>query len=79
VRGVFDTVAAVTGIRHEPATAPYYTDAGALSKVYGRPPTLILGPGEPEQAHQTDEYCLISRVEECMAIFTAIAQSWCGL
>lgn len=79
VKSVFAVIADVTGVRYEPTTATYYTDAGALSKAYGRPPTLILGPGEPEIAHQTDEYCLIDRLEEATAAFTEIAKRWCGL
>lgn len=75
---VFDVIASITGARHEPSIAPYYTDAGTLAKAYGRPPTLILGPGEPHMAHQTDEYCLISRLEEGTAAFTEIARAWCG-
>jgi succinyl-diaminopimelate desuccinylase len=79
VQSVFDLIADITGVRHEAAIAPYFTDAGALSQAFGRPPTLILGPGEPEMAHQTDGYCLISRLEEGTAAFTEIARRWCGI
>ncbi len=79
VEGIFDLIAEITGVRHQPAIAPYFTDACALSQAFGRPPTLILGPGEPEMAHQTDEYCVIARLEEGTAAFTEIAQRWCGI
>ncbi len=59
--------------------ATYYTDAGELKPGMGNPPTVILGPGEPAQAHQTDEYCTISRVEEAEAIYAEAVARWCGL
>lgn len=73
------TAARITGAPPRVEAAPYFTDACALQPAYGGAPTLILGPGEPEQAHQTDEYCLISRIREAEAIFCAIASQWCGL
>ncbi|MEO5590374.1 MAG: M20 family metallopeptidase, partial [Gemmatimonadaceae bacterium] len=57
VRSVFANVESVTGTVPEIRTAPYFTDGAALREAYGGPPTLILGPGEPGMAHQTDEYC----------------------
>lgn len=30
---------------------------------------MICGPGEPEQAHVTDEYCEIPRIEEAVEIY----------
>jgi succinyl-diaminopimelate desuccinylase len=79
VRQVFALMATVTGETTEPAIASYFTDASPLTKAYGHPPTLILGPGEPHLAHQTDEYCLISRIEEARHAFTEIARGWCGI
>ena len=40
-------VAEITGERHAPGIATYFTDAEALARGYGHPPTIILGPGEP--------------------------------
>lgn len=39
------------------ATVPYFTDAAILSPAFGNAPAVIIGPGEPDVAHQTDEYC----------------------
>jgi succinyl-diaminopimelate desuccinylase len=75
---VVEITAAVTGERHPLGIANYFTDAAALTEAYRYPPTVILGPGEPELAHQTDEYCLIRRIEEAHAIFRDIARRWCG-
>lgn len=77
VQDVFALMAKLTGEPAEPAIATYFTDASPLTKAYGHPPTLILGPGEPHLAHQTDEYCLISRIEEAKHAFTEIARGWC--
>ncbi len=76
---VFDIMREITGTSTEPAIASYFTDAAALTVAYGHPPTLILGPGEPEMAHQTDEFCYVRRIEEAKAAFTEIARAWCGV
>jgi succinyl-diaminopimelate desuccinylase len=79
IAGVFQLMREIAGASTEPAIATYFTDAAALTKAYGYPPTLILGPGDPAMAHQTDEYCHIHRIEEARAAFTQIARDWCGV
>jgi len=76
IKEVFDIVEGVTGEKPKPAAAPYFTDASDLTPALGSPPTLILGPGQPEMAHKTDEYCYISKVEEAVEIYTKIAMKW---
>ena len=76
---VHAVMADITGERHAPAIASYFTDAEALVRGYGHPPAIILGPGEPDMAHQTDEFCLVRRIEEARAGFTEIARRWCGV
>jgi len=66
----------VSGHPPVPATASYFTDASVLTPAYGGIPTLILGPGEPSMAHQTDEYCLVDRLTEAVAIFSALIEDW---
>ena len=56
--------------------ATYFTDAAFLTPAYGRPPTVILGPGQPELAHQTDEYCVVERIGQATDIFVALALGW---
>ncbi len=58
-------------------TATYMTDAANLRKVYGEVPTVVLGPGEPQMAHQTDEYCSMARIRQSVAIYEAIIGDWC--
>ncbi|MGB0085778.1 MAG: M20 family metallopeptidase [Rhodomicrobiaceae bacterium] len=76
---ISEIAAAITGERHGPGIASYFTDAAALTKAYGYPPAVILGPGEAAMAHQTDEYCYVRRIEEAHAIFRDIARRWCGV
>jgi succinyl-diaminopimelate desuccinylase len=59
--------------------APYFTDASALTPAYGGAPTVILGPGEMELAHQTDEYCRVDRLEQAVELYVEIARRWCGI
>jgi succinyl-diaminopimelate desuccinylase len=53
---------------------PYLTDGSVLQTYYGGVPTLILGPGEPAMAHQTDEYCSLRKLEEAVDIYVHIIQ-----
>ena len=76
---VFAIVADITGVTPAVETATYFTDASVLTPAYGNPPTVILGPGEAAMAHQTDEYCIVERIDEAVRIYTAIARSWCGI
>ena len=61
IKDVYGIVNEITGEETgaEPRTAPYFTDASALTPAFGNPPTIILGPGEAAKAHQTDEYCSV--------------------
>jgi succinyl-diaminopimelate desuccinylase len=80
VQDVYAIVQDVTGQAPgpEPQTAPYFTDASALTPAFGNPPTIILGPGEAAKAHQTDEYCSVQRIREACDIYERIALSWVG-
>jgi succinyl-diaminopimelate desuccinylase len=42
-------------------------------------PAVILGPGQPELAHQTDEWCSVNRIEQSVAMFEKIMRDWCGV
>lgn len=74
---VFNTVESVTGRKPSEETAPYFTDAAVLGPAYGNPPFVILGPGEKEMAHQTDEYCVVERIDEAVEIYRTLASDWC--
>ena len=77
VQSVFDIMQPILGERPQARAATYFTDAAALTPALGNPPTLILGPGEPQMAHQTDEYCVMERVLQSTAVFESIIAQWC--
>ena len=73
---VFDVMAEILGKMPEVCTATYFTDAAALTPAYGDPPTVILGPGEAAMAHQTDEYCVVDRIDQAVDAYVEIAKRW---
>jgi succinyl-diaminopimelate desuccinylase len=73
---VFDVVASHTGERPHPRSATYFTDAAVLNAVYRDIPICVLGPGEPQLAHQTDEYCLVDRIEQSVAMYADLIREW---
>jgi succinyl-diaminopimelate desuccinylase len=78
VQEVTDIVATVTGVRADIGVVPYITDASVLTAAFGKPPTVILGPGETTMAHKVDEYCLIDRIAEAAEIYFQIGKRWCS-
>ena len=69
-------VYAVCGIDPENVTIrkslPYMTDGAVLQKLYNGIPTIILGPGQAEMAHQTNEFCYTAKIEEAVRIYKEI-------
>jgi len=55
-----------------PRSLSYVTDGTHLQRLYGGAPTIILGPGEPGQAHRTDEFCLTDKLREAVTLYEAI-------
>lgn len=76
VGSVLDAIAHASGRRPEPGATTYFTDASVLTPRYGGPPTVICGPGDPTQAHQTDEYCRLDRLAESVVIYRHILENW---
>lgn len=54
----------------------YFTDASALKAAMGHPPTFILGPGEPSQAHKANEYCYASKIVTAAEAYFRIGKRW---
>jgi succinyl-diaminopimelate desuccinylase len=79
VQRVFEISGAYLGSRPAPRTATYNTDAGNLRKAYAGAPAVVLGPGEPNLAHQTDEYVSMERIRQAVAIYEELIRNWCGL
>jgi succinyl-diaminopimelate desuccinylase len=76
LRHVFAVAERRIGERPAPRTATYFTDAAVLNDVYRDIPICVLGPGEPHLAHQTDEFCLVDRVEQSVAIYSDLMREW---
>jgi succinyl-diaminopimelate desuccinylase len=76
VREVFEVAGAHLDAPPQPESAPYFTDASMLTPALGGVPTVILGPGELGLAHQTDEWCLVARVEAATEIYRELARRW---
>ena len=53
---------------------PYFTDGANLAPAMGNPPVVILGPGEAKQAHQTDEFCYVHRIEQAVEGYKEITR-----
>lgn len=75
---VFDTMQSLGGSRPVAAGARHFTDCLVLTPAYGSPPTIILGPGDPELAHKTDEYCYLSKIALAVEASMQMAMTWCG-
>ena len=60
-----------------PKCANYFTDVAPLQKIYNKPFTVILGPGYPKLAHQTNEYISIRNLETSKNIYKEIVKYYC--
>jgi succinyl-diaminopimelate desuccinylase len=69
---------AEAGPSEPPIGMPYFTDGSVLQGAFGNCPTIILGPGEPGQAHQTDEWCEAQAINEAKRIYQSIITRWCA-
>jgi succinyl-diaminopimelate desuccinylase len=66
--------------RPTPKTIMFSTDGADLKRGYGgAAPTVIIGPGQPEMAHQTDEWCSVNRIDQSVEIFERIMREWNGI
>ncbi len=65
------------GHRPDPTGAPYFTDASALVPAFDDVATVVIGPGEAAQCHQTDEFCHVRRIDEAFEIYTALIRRMC--
>jgi succinyl-diaminopimelate desuccinylase len=76
VKRVARIAAEATGNAQTTGAATFFSDASVLTPAMGNPPTIILGPGEPGQAHQTDEWCSVERIHHAVAIYTRLIRDW---
>ncbi|HUP30884.1 MAG TPA: M20 family metallopeptidase [Usitatibacter sp.] len=78
VQQVFEICTPFLGERPQPRTITFSTDGADLSRGYGGPPTVIVGPGEPTLAHQTDEWCSLERTRQSVELFSTLMRRWSG-
>jgi len=76
VQEVFELCAQAGGERPAPKTITFSTDGADLKRGFGGPPAVILGPGEPQLAHQTDEWCSMERLGQSVELFRRLMQRW---
>jgi succinyl-diaminopimelate desuccinylase len=74
---LMDVLTERSGKRPTPIGAPYFTDASALVPGYGNVATVVIGPGEAELCHQTDEFCFVDHIEEAFHIYSALIRRMC--
>jgi succinyl-diaminopimelate desuccinylase len=80
VQGVFDACTPYVGARPTPKTITFSTDGADLKRGFGGAvPAVILGPGEPRLAHQTDEWCSMARIDESVELFRTLMRQWCAI
>jgi succinyl-diaminopimelate desuccinylase len=80
VQEVFEACTPFLGARPEPRTITFSTDGTDLKRGFGGAvPAVILGPGEPSLAHQTDEWCSIGRMEQSVDLFATLMRRWNGI
>jgi succinyl-diaminopimelate desuccinylase len=63
--------------------ARFFTDASVLAGLLASPdaaaaPTVVIGPGEPDQCHVADEWCSTARVDTAVEIYRAVLDHWCA-
>jgi succinyl-diaminopimelate desuccinylase len=76
VQRVFEICKPILGKAPKPRSLTYMTDAANLLKVYHGAPTVVVGPGEAQMAHQTDEWCSVERIRQSVAIYEEIIRDW---
>ena len=79
VQQVFEACTPFLEGRPTPRTITFSTDGADLKRAFGGPPAVILGPGEPTLAHQTDEWCSLTRLEQSTDLFRTLMRNWCGV
>ena len=72
VKMVYSVCKISAGTEGYPKSMPYLTDASVLQPAYDGVPTIILGPGSPEMAHQTDEFCYVGNLEKAIGLYKNI-------
>ncbi len=76
IQTVYDHCQEINGVQAVPKSISYFTDASALKGLIGDPPTVVLGPGQPEMAHQTNEFCYTEKITQSTTLFERLIIDW---
>ena len=76
VQSVFGVMEQQLGQAPQARTVSYFTDASILKQAYPQAPMVVLGPGQANMAHQTDEFCQIDRVEQGFDAYRELIKAW---
>ena len=80
VQQVFEICTPFLDGRPAPKTITFSTDGADLKRGFGgKVPAVILGPGEPKLAHQTDEWCSMQRIDQSVDLFRTLIKRWCSV
>lgn len=71
-----DVTREVTGDTKAPGRTSYFIDAAAFCDIPDAPPCVILGPGNAEMAHRTDEYCDVAMIHQAVVLYRALIRRW---
>jgi succinyl-diaminopimelate desuccinylase len=75
-RSVAGALRSATGrVARRPPLA-YFTDAAVLAGALSSSEVVLLGPGDPDAAHTTDEACAISAIEDAVATYGELLSAW---
>jgi succinyl-diaminopimelate desuccinylase len=75
---VRELAGAFTGGTPEVRCADFFTDAASVRALFPDLPLFILGPGDPTQAHATDEFCPVEQIRAAGRMYGAIIADWYG-
>lgn len=75
-RDVARTVESVLGAVSERPPLTYFTDASILQSALTPSEIVILGPGDPDEAHTLDECCPVTQIEAALEIYDGVLRSW---
>ncbi|MER5389554.1 M20 family metallopeptidase [Saccharopolyspora sp. NPDC002686] len=63
----------------KPEYATYFTDASVLAPALGSPAVIVYGPGDPDQAHVSDETCSVTAIRETTESLTRLLTTWSSI
>ena len=79
VKQVFSSYKKITKKEPDIAAVNFASDGASIRRVLKNVPIVILGPGETSQAHQLNEFCRISDIEQVQNMYEQIIKDFYSL